>query len=182
MIKLARDNVDEQFFIDLLLDSEDNLRENAGEPILYPVYGRGILMQAMVGDDGITEANLGDSCLFLTGPCSCEARELNPGLDMLFKFNWDNALKGSLIITEIKLHKLEGLGAVIGAAVDVELETAVDVEVEAAVEVDVEAAVDVEVVAAQVSDNRLLPNVLVLLVILALIVGGGTWALGRRKR
>lgn len=159
ILKLARDNEDEKFLVDLLLDSEGDLRKYDDEPLVFPVFGRGIVLFALVGD-GISEENIEESCLFLTGPCSCQVKALNPGLDLLIKFKWDNVLMDSLIVEEFELPELEGLG--LGEVV--------------------EAAVDVVVVTEEASDNRLLRNVLGLLVILALIVGGGTWAMGERKQ
>ena len=32
----------------------------------------------------ITEEQVAEICWFLTGPCSCEAKALNPGADLLF--------------------------------------------------------------------------------------------------
>lgn len=170
ILKLARDNADEKFLIDFLLDSEDDLREYDDEPMVFPVFGRGIVLFALVGE-GISEEIIEESCLFLTGPCSCQIKALNPGLDMLVKFNWENALMESLIVEEIELPELEGLGEVIEVVVE-----------DDAAQAEIIPAVDVEVVMEEASDNRLLRNVLGLLVILALIVGGITWALGQRKR
>jgi hypothetical protein len=31
---------------------------------------------------------------FLNGPCSCELKELNPGMDLLITADWDRALRG----------------------------------------------------------------------------------------
>jgi hypothetical protein len=128
------------------------------------VFGRGIVLFALVGD-GISEENIEESCMFLTGPCSCQVKALNPGLDMLIKFKWDDVLMDSLIVEEFELPELEGLGEVVEAAPDVVVVT-----------------VDVVVVTENASYNSLLRNVLGLLVILALIVGGGTWAMGERNQ
>lgn len=62
------------------------------EPIVFPVFGRGRALCALVGEKMITRENIEAAAKFLTGPCSCEAKEQNPGMDLLMLADWDAAL------------------------------------------------------------------------------------------
>ncbi|MGA2497762.1 MAG: hypothetical protein ABSH20_08475 [Tepidisphaeraceae bacterium] len=61
------------------------------EPIVFPVFGRGRALCALVGERMITRDNIEAAAKFLTGPCSCEAKEQNPGMDLLISADWDAA-------------------------------------------------------------------------------------------
>ncbi|MHC4325947.1 MAG: hypothetical protein ACYSUX_16880, partial [Planctomycetota bacterium] len=43
---------------------------------------------ALVGE-GINTDNLREAIAFITGPCGCEVKMLNPGVDLLMAENWD---------------------------------------------------------------------------------------------
>jgi len=85
--RLARDNEDERMFIRMLMNTEADLEEYADEPILFPIFGRGLVMNALVGR-GINAHMLLDTAEFLTGACSCTVKSLNPGVDLLTAVNW----------------------------------------------------------------------------------------------
>ncbi len=86
-IRLSRQNAAEEFFIDMLLGSEDDLAE-FDEPIAFPIFGRGRVLYGLVGD-GIAAEVIDEACLFLTGACSCEVKEQNPGVDLVMSVDWD---------------------------------------------------------------------------------------------
>lgn len=86
MIRLKRDDLSEKFLIDSLLRTERDLLE-FNEPIAFPVFGRGIALYALIGK-GINEKNITYSSQFLTGPCSCQIKQQNPGTDLLLKADW----------------------------------------------------------------------------------------------
>ncbi|MHC4680903.1 MAG: hypothetical protein ACYTEK_19655, partial [Planctomycetota bacterium] len=90
-LSLSRSDPNEQFLLAMLLNSEPDLDEYAGEPILFPVFGRGRALYALVGE-GINTDNIREAVGFLTGPCGCEVKMLNPGVDLLMAFNWDAAV------------------------------------------------------------------------------------------
>ncbi len=93
IISLARDNLAEARFIDLLLGTEPDLHEYADQPMVFPVFGQGRALWALVGE-GINSRNIIESCVFLTGPCSCQIKHLNPGTDLMMEFDWYGALEG----------------------------------------------------------------------------------------
>lgn len=77
----------EEIFVRTLLGVEPDLRE-FDEPMVFPVFGRGRTLPPFIGD-GITAKNIDDAAIFLTGSCSCQVKEENPGADLLFAADWD---------------------------------------------------------------------------------------------
>ncbi len=93
LLSVSRENAAEQGFLTMLLNSEPDLGEYAGEPMVFPVFGQGRALWALVGK-GINAENIFESCMFLTGPCSCQVKSMNPGTDMMMDFDWWGALEG----------------------------------------------------------------------------------------
>ncbi|RJP19343.1 MAG: hypothetical protein C4527_27600 [Candidatus Omnitrophota bacterium] len=91
-IHLSKTDAAEQLFLHTLMQSESDLHEYANEPMVFPIYGRGRILYALVGA-GIDDRNVLEAGAFITGPCSCEVKDLNPGLDMLIAVDWDGALE-----------------------------------------------------------------------------------------
>jgi hypothetical protein len=58
--------------------------------MVFPLFGRGRAMPALVGA-GITPENIKDAAAFLAGPCSCEVKRDNPGVDLLLTADWERA-------------------------------------------------------------------------------------------
>jgi len=90
MLRVSRADPAERAFVSLLLKSDDEL-EAAGQPVAFPVFGRGRALWPLMGKHFATEA-FAEAGGFLTGACSCQAKELNPGLDLLVSFDWVEAL------------------------------------------------------------------------------------------
>ncbi len=91
VLPVSRSDPNEQFLLAMLLHSEPDLANYAGEPILFPVFGRGRALYALVGE-GINADNIREAVGFVTGPCGCEVKMLNPGVDLLMAVNWDAAV------------------------------------------------------------------------------------------
>ncbi len=107
IVTLSRSDAREEPFVKMLVNTEDDLLKFDSEPIVFPFYGRGIALWAIVGR-GINEWNIMEAAEFLTGPCSCQAKLLNPGTDMLLSMNWNNVVEN---ITDISLaNPLSGMG------------------------------------------------------------------------
>ncbi|MBN1294016.1 MAG: hypothetical protein JXB48_19425 [Candidatus Latescibacteria bacterium] len=115
-IRLSRGNPAEKLLIDTLMNTEPDLTEYMTYPMAFPVYGRGIVLYALIGD-GINERNIRDACMFITGPCSCQIKELNPGVDLLMSVNWDAGITGQWV-EELTLPPLVGLSALVGDAAE----------------------------------------------------------------
>ena len=90
ILPVSRSDAKEQVFLEMLLKSEPDLHEYSDEPIVFPTFGRGRALFALVGE-GINTDNLREAISFITGPCGCEIKMLNPGVDLLIAENWDAA-------------------------------------------------------------------------------------------
>jgi hypothetical protein len=95
LIRIQRNQPGEEMFINMLLNSESDLA-SFSDPLAFPIYGRGRALYSLVGP-GISEENIRDSCKFLLGPCSCQVKDLNPGIDLLMSVDWDKSLEESTL-------------------------------------------------------------------------------------
>jgi len=94
MMRVSRKDTKEKVFIQMLIHSEPDLKV-ISKPIAFPVFGRGRVLYALVGD-GINEGNIRTTWSSITGWCSCEIKDQNPGLDMLMSADWDSAISSGL--------------------------------------------------------------------------------------
>jgi len=107
VVSISRDDPREQFLVKMLLHSEADLNDFDSEPMVFPIFGRGIILYGIVGK-GINEWNIREAAEFITGECSCQAKLLNPGVDMLISMNWDKQIKR---ITDLGIaNPLTGIG------------------------------------------------------------------------
>ncbi|MEZ6065085.1 MAG: hypothetical protein R3B90_05125 [Planctomycetaceae bacterium] len=97
IIDVARGDAREQLLLKSLLSLQPDLQEPplSGEPLLFPVFGRGRAFFPLVGPD-INAQNLEDLARFLTGACQCTIKQQNPGVDLLTPLDWESALQGVL--------------------------------------------------------------------------------------
>ena len=99
VLRLSRDNAAEQLLVHTLLATEPDLKDLRGEPIVFPVFGRGRVLYALVGR-GINANNLATGAKFLIGSCSCQIKEQNPGMDLLMTADWKKLLKAEQLLDE----------------------------------------------------------------------------------
>ncbi len=92
MLRLARDNPQERSLINQLLHSEPDLNQYPNDPMLFPLFGRGRLLYALVGE-GISPENIRESAEFVIGPCTCLIKDQYPGMDLLLPMNWEESLE-----------------------------------------------------------------------------------------
>jgi hypothetical protein len=97
-----------------------------GEPVVYPIYGRGRVLPALAGAD-INETMIAKDAEFMTGSCSCEAKSENPGMELLISADWDGVLTGSVGIAEFA-ERVAAAGEQLDAASTGGLTAAVDGE------------------------------------------------------
>jgi hypothetical protein len=90
ILSVSRSDPNERMLLTLLLNSEPDLDEYSDKPVMFPVFGRGRALYALIGE-GITSDNIRETIAFLVGPCGCEIKMLNPGVDLLMAANWDAA-------------------------------------------------------------------------------------------
>lgn len=94
-LEIHRRNADESFLQRCLLQVEPDLSFFDG-PMAFPVLGQGRALYALVGP-GINENNVFEACRSAIGWCSCEVKELNPGLDLLLAADWSHLSLGRLV-------------------------------------------------------------------------------------
>lgn len=107
VIRLSRSDPAESHFINMLMKSEPDLFEYISYPMAFPVYGRGRILYAIIGN-GINERVIKKACEFIIGPCSCIIKAQNPGVDLLMMTNWNASLQGRWV-ENIELPTLTGL-------------------------------------------------------------------------
>jgi hypothetical protein len=92
-LRLSRSNPAEQAFVKMLLGTEADLND-ISEPIVFPIFGQGRALYALIGK-GINHETLDEAASFVIGSCSCQVKDLNPGVDLLLAADWDAAVKAS---------------------------------------------------------------------------------------
>ncbi len=89
-LHLSRNTPGEEAFINMLLACEPGLTEVKG-PLIFAIYGRGRVLSVLHGKD-LKASEVESTARFLCGACSCQVKELNPGVDLIFKTRWDDFL------------------------------------------------------------------------------------------
>jgi len=89
-LRIARSDPAERVLVSLLLNRDARLPATK-EPMLFPVFGRGRAIPPAIGEEIRPEA-LREMAEFLTGPCSCQIKEMNPGYDLLLSANWNSMI------------------------------------------------------------------------------------------
>jgi hypothetical protein len=115
LLRVSRDDAAEALFLPMMLNIEDDLGDFSKEPMVFPVFGRGRLLEPLIGR-GINEDNALEYATYICGACSCEVKDQNPGQDLLVAADWDSALEGSEVVIEKILPPLEGTGILAQAA------------------------------------------------------------------
>lgn len=88
VLRVPRNDPKEAAFIAMLTHVEPDLKDFAGEPMAFPVFGRGRVLEPLIGA-GIHDENVMKHSAYLCGACSCEVKDQNPGIDLLMAANWN---------------------------------------------------------------------------------------------
>jgi hypothetical protein len=113
ILRVARDDRREAALIRMLLASEEGLDE-IQDPMAFPIFGRGRVLYALAGR-GINADNIREACEFLVGPCSCQVKEMNPGVDLLMNVAWSRLVE-PIIDVELALPPQAGWEKLIAPA------------------------------------------------------------------
>lgn len=105
VLSISHDDPKEKALIEMLMNSEEGLDEYEDMPMVFPMYGQGRALFAMVGD-GINSNNILDVVGFLTGPCSCQVKSMNPGTDIMMAANWEKAVMDKDYVSDEDLPPL----------------------------------------------------------------------------
>lgn len=87
VVRVRRDDPQEAALLAMLLHMEPDLKNFAGEPMAFPVFGRGRVLEPLIGA-GIHDGNVLEHSAYLCGACSCEVKDQNPGIDLLVSADW----------------------------------------------------------------------------------------------
>lgn len=85
-VRVSRQDPHETIFVEMLLGIEPGLRDITA-PMVFAVYGRGRALYALAGK-GINAKTIRAACALVTGPCSCQVKDENPGVDVLMATDW----------------------------------------------------------------------------------------------
>jgi len=91
----------------IMMNCEADLGEYVDQPMVFPVFGRGRMLYPMVGES-ITGKNIALAGMYVCRRCSCQAKALNPGIDLLSHVDWYSYLEGSEVVHERELPPLTG--------------------------------------------------------------------------
>jgi len=91
LVRLSRGDPEEALLLRMLFPP--GLLEGEKGPIAFPVFGRGRVLCALVGDE-LNELNIEDVCAFLIGGCTCQVKGMCPGWDLLISADWEAAVEG----------------------------------------------------------------------------------------
>lgn len=87
-VQITRASPAESMLASMLLNWNTNLMA-ATETMLFPIFGRGRVMPPAIGKEIRIEA-IHEMAEFLTGPCPCIVKEMNPGYDLLLMAGWNS--------------------------------------------------------------------------------------------
>ncbi|QDT08454.1 hypothetical protein [Planctomycetes bacterium K23_9] len=92
-LTIAANNPEEVFLSTLLTKIEGSAYRN-GEPLVVPIFGRGRALEVIPANE-LSDQLIDDLTVFLSGACSCQVKERNPGFDLLITADWDTELFGA---------------------------------------------------------------------------------------
>jgi hypothetical protein len=91
-IRLRRNDTDEAMLLNMLFERDAELARRAdGGACAFLIFGRGRVLGPLTGDE-LREESITSAAEFLSGPCMCEIKEQNPGMDLLIDADWDEHL------------------------------------------------------------------------------------------
>lgn len=86
LVEVSRSDTEERWLVRQLLSIERDLAELSGS-MVFGAFGRGRVVEPFVGE-GVTAHGLRQLIDFMHGPCACELKASNPGLDLLIGWDW----------------------------------------------------------------------------------------------
>ncbi len=103
IIALKKGDAKEQVFYTMLTRNDDELTKSQ-DPIAIPIFGQGRALWPLMGK-GIDKELIIESMIFLSGSCSCQIKDQNPGYDIFLNVDWAEALEnrttGQIMTTKV---------------------------------------------------------------------------------
>jgi hypothetical protein len=87
VLRVSRDDPREAALVQMLRVAEPELFKS-DEALVIPVIGRGRAVSALPASK-VDGERIGAFAEFVSGQCSCEVKDLNPGIDLLMTADWD---------------------------------------------------------------------------------------------
>jgi 3-oxoacyl-[acyl-carrier-protein] synthase-3 len=94
ILEINRQDPLEEVTVAMLAGTKGTKSFPTEQPFAALAFGRGRVLGAWPATD-LQDAQIEESTLFLTKACSCQAKALNPGWDLLMTVNWDDALRAA---------------------------------------------------------------------------------------
>lgn len=91
-LEISRDDAKETFLINLFSELQPEATRR-GEDLIVPVFGRGRALE-VIPASALTNSLVKDLTVFLSGACSCQVKDQNPGFDLLMSVDWNTELFG----------------------------------------------------------------------------------------
>ncbi len=91
-MRLSRNDDSERVLLEMLLQSEVDLKDYDSEPMVFPIFGRGLVMHALIGR-GINAHMIRETAEFLAGPTDHTAKAMNPGTEILTAVDWNGKVE-----------------------------------------------------------------------------------------
>jgi hypothetical protein len=98
LLPVARQDPRESWLVRELLAVEPGLGDMRG-PMVFGAYGRCHVTEAYLGK-GINAANLTDLVRFMQGPCTCDIRAANLGVDLISNWEWEAHVPGAATLAQ----------------------------------------------------------------------------------
>ncbi|MGD0090604.1 MAG: hypothetical protein ABSE73_11855 [Planctomycetota bacterium] len=118
ILSLSREDAAERAFVQMLLGTDKDLAAEKGV-LAFPVFGRGRLLCALP-EKQLTHETIAEVAEFVTGACSCQVKDLNPGTDLLLAADWEALLEGRAVeepappLTGITANRTAGVPRICG--------------------------------------------------------------------
>ena len=90
IIKISQKGADD-VIVSSFMKIDPELQKIKNETMVFAVYGQGRALPPMIGNS-ITKENIQHISTFLSGACSCEVKDMNPGFDLLMNVDWRNRM------------------------------------------------------------------------------------------
>jgi len=93
VLEIDPDDQREQFLVKLLTSFQSEAFAE-GDPLVVPVFGRGRALEVIPAST-LNPKLIEELTVFLSGPCSCQVKDRNPGFDLLLSADWERELFGN---------------------------------------------------------------------------------------
>jgi hypothetical protein len=89
VLRVSRSNPEEAGFVRLLTAVAPRPEKGStASPVAFPVFGRGRTLGYLLAEDMDDGESILRVCATAIGPCGCEVKAQNPGVDLLFTAAW----------------------------------------------------------------------------------------------